>query len=162
VRCCRRAGTELDPGLVARRLATSEVRGVAAPAYLARAGVPITADDLAHHTCLLGFARGERPATHWPLRDGGKVRVRGRLISNDLRLLVDAARRGLGVALFPALVYEAEMAAGELVPVLPDVLGATSVVARVYLDRKLTRAAVRAFVDHVVTGLAEESIYVRI
>lgn len=143
-----RAGVHFDPGLVARRLLSTDLVALATPAYLARAGTPETLADLEHHTCLLGYARGERPATHWPLRDGGKVRVHGRLVSNQLTLLSDAVRRDLGIAMLPAAWIQD--GGPPLTRILPEVLGATSQVALVYPDRRLLKPAVRAFVDFVV------------
>jgi DNA-binding transcriptional LysR family regulator len=145
-----RAAWELDPDLVARKLFTAELAAVASPAYLSREGTPTSEDQLVNHVCLLGFERGERPATHWPLKDGGRVRVRGRLVANDLLLLRDAALRGLGIALLPAPFMAELVAAGELVQVLPTRVGAVSQIALVYPDRRLLKPAVRAFVDHVV------------
>jgi len=154
-----RAGVSIDPGLIARRLVASEVVGLASPAYLERAGVPETPADLERHACLVGFARGVRPATHWPLHDGGKIRVRGRLVSNDVVLLLDAARRDMGIAVLPAIVAGLALERGEVVPVLPGVLGTASQVALVYPDKRLLKPAVRAFVDHVVESLKDESVW---
>ncbi len=145
-----RAASDLDPDLVARKLFSAELGAVASPAYLARAGTPTSETQLVDHVCLLRFERGERPATHWPLKDGGSVRVRGRLVANDMLLLRDAALRGLGIALLPAPFMADLVATGELVRVLPDRLGALSQIALVYPDRRLLKPAVRAFVDHVV------------
>ncbi len=153
-----RAGTELDPGLVARTVYRTEMIGVASPAYLDRAGVPSSPDDLREHSCLLGFARGERPATHWPLREGPPIRVRGRLVANDVVLLLDAARRGMGIGLLPTVILGDALASGELVQVLPGVLGTELVVALVYPHRRLMRPAVRAFVDYVTERLRERHI----
>jgi len=150
-----RASVDLDPGLIARRLMSTELIAVASPAYLDRAGAPASPDDLMAHHCLVGFTRGERPATHWPLLSGGQVRVRGRLISNDLRALHDAARRGLGVALLPRVFCAADLAAGSLRPVLPGALGAPSHVSLVFPDRKLLKPAVRAFIDHMVASIGD-------
>lgn len=148
-----RAGQRLDPGLVARTLQRSEVVAVASPAYLARAGAPATPAALGRHACLVGFARGERPATHWPLRDGGQVRVTGRLVCNSLELLLEAACDGLGIALVPLLVARGLLERGALVRVLPEALGASTVVALVYPDKRLLRPAVRAFVDFTLAEL---------
>lgn len=149
-----RAGRNLDPGLMARQLAVADVLAVASPRYLASAGHPADAGELAGRQCLVGFARGERPATHWPLRDGGQVRVGGRIISNDLALLTAAALRGLGIALLPRVVCQAALDAGALTPVLPGVVGATSVIALVYPDRRLLKPATRAFIEHAVAWSA--------
>jgi DNA-binding transcriptional LysR family regulator len=94
-----RATSHLHPGLVARRLATVSVGVVAAPSYLARQGTPRDPADLADHAALDGYDRGERPSTHWPLLDGGSVRVNARMASNDLGLLGRAAAAGEGLAL---------------------------------------------------------------
>jgi len=145
-----RAGQHIDPGLVARTLLRTELMAVASPDYLLRAGTPSEAADLASHACLLGFARGERPATHWPLVAGGQVRVSGKLVSNELSLLADAARRGLGIGLLPSPFIAADLENRTLVPVLKGVVGATSKMALVYLERRLLKPAIRAFVDFVV------------
>jgi len=155
-----RAGVDIDSALVARRLLLTELVAVAAPAYLQRAGRPMTLSELDRHDCLLGFARGERPTTHWPLRDGGTVRVRGKLVSNELALLLDAVRRGLGIALVPEHLVSAEVARGALEPVLQGVVGTTSHVALVYTERRLMKPAVRAFVDFVVAWIQEQGLWV--
>lgn len=151
-----RAAPELPPGLIARNLMRSRVVAVASPAYLARAGTPRRAAELASHTCLAGFARGEHPVTHWPLLRGGRVRVESTLATNDLAVLHEAARRGRGVALLPLpLVYD-DLVAGTLTAVLPERVGAETVVAVVYPDRELVTPALRAFIDAVVAWAKEE------
>lgn len=155
-----RATTDLDEDLVARRLFAMDVHAVATPGYLAEYGTPASADDLRMHRCLRGFTRGERPATRWPLRVGGTVRVDGPLVSNDLRVVRDAVLRGLGIALLPTGFTQRYMDAGDLVPVLPAEVGAESQIALVFPDRNLRKPAVRAFVDHIaavtMAGVAEE------
>jgi DNA-binding transcriptional LysR family regulator len=145
-----RASTELEPGLVARTLARGALVAVASPAYLAERGTPRTRRDLAHHRCLLGFARGELPQTHWPLAGGGKLRVEGAFLSNDIALLADAAVRGLGIAVLPRLLVDRHLAAGALVQVLPAVLQGESRVSIVYPERELMPPQVRAFVEAVL------------
>lgn len=155
-----RAGVRLDPGLVARKLTRTDVVAVASPAYLARRGTPQSVDELVHHTLLLGFDRGVRAATRWPLRDGGHVAVQGRLVSNQLSLLHDAVVRGLGIAMLPAAWEGDTSDTGDaLVPVLPTVLGASSQVALVYPNRRLLKPAARAFVDFVVERMAQDPLW---
>src|SRR6202022_4632253 len=76
-----RAGTELEPGLVARTLARTSTVAVAAPAYLAAHGTPRKARDLRAHQCLLGFMPSGLPQTHWPKVGGGKISVEGSFVS---------------------------------------------------------------------------------
>jgi DNA-binding transcriptional LysR family regulator len=144
-----RATTQLEPGLIARVLSRSEVIAVAAPAYLAAFGTPRSARELRQHRCLPSFARGELPQTHWPLLSGGKLQVEAAFTTNDMALLGEAALRGLGVALVPRIMVEAALASGELVHVLPGVIGAETRVAIVYLERELVPPQVRAFVEAV-------------
>lgn len=145
-----RAGTLVDPGLVCRTLVRTRLMALAAPACLHARGAPQTADDLTRHACIVGFAQGLRPATHWPLLDGGQVRVQAVLAANDIEVQRQAAVRGLGVALLPDRAVAADLAAGRLVPVLPTEVGGTSTLAVVYPERRYLAPAVRAFVDHVV------------
>ncbi|MEZ4241445.1 MAG: LysR family transcriptional regulator [Myxococcota bacterium] len=150
-----RAGTTLDPGLIARQLHASDAVAVASPAYLERAGTPATPADLAHHACLVGYARGERPATHWPLWSGGRVRVDGRLVSNDLSLLHAAALAGVGIALLPQMLAGEHVDRGRLVVVLDGVVGGRTQLALVYPERQHLKPAVRAFIDFATARLGD-------
>ncbi len=144
-----RASTELQPGLIARTIRREKVIAVASPAYLARMGTPRTAKDLRNHRCLTGFARGELPQASWPA-GRSSVRVDGAFSSNDLRLVRDAALRGLGIAMIPHIVLGDLVERGVLVQVLPKVLETEHRVSVVYLEREFTPPHVRAFVEAMV------------
>ncbi len=152
-----RASTELEPGLVARTVARTSIAAVAAPAYLAANGTPRKARDLRTHRCLLGFMRGDLPQTYWPKAGGGKISVEGSFVSNDVTLLMDAAVRGLGIAVLPTLLVGALLERGVLVRVLPELIHAETRVAVVYPEKELMPPQVRAFIDVLVawapTGL---------
>lgn len=145
-----RAGTALEPGLIARTLARIPSIAVASGAYLAGHGTPRTARDLRDHLLLLGFARGELMQTHWPLLDGGKIQVEGRLASNDVRLLREWALDGLGIALVPETIVGRLLEQGALVHVLPEIVGAMTSLSVVHLERQFVPPAVRAFIDALV------------
>ncbi len=144
-----RASADIEPGLVARTLSRTLVVAVASPAYLAEHGVPRSRRDLRKHRCLMGFARGELPQTHWPVEGGGKLHVEGAFFSNEITLLAEAAERGLGIALLPLLLVEPMIERGALVRVLPGVLQAETRIALVYPEREFVPPQVRAFVDTV-------------
>jgi DNA-binding transcriptional LysR family regulator len=144
-----RAAAAIEPGLVARTLGRTKAIAVASPAYLAERGIPRRRKDLASHRCLMGFARGELPQTHWPI-GGAMVHVEGVFFSNEIRLLADAAVRGLGIALLPRLLIEEALTSGELVHVLPGLLEGENRIAIVYPEREFVPPQVRAFVDAVV------------
>jgi DNA-binding transcriptional LysR family regulator len=153
-----RASTELAPGLIARPLAKSRLYAVAAPSYLQGAPAIKRSSDLAKHQCLSGFDRGEHPATHWPLLNGGRVAIEPRLVSNDLMILRDAMLSGLGIALLPEPSVRDDLAEGRCACVLPNAVGATATIAVVYADRELVPPAVRAFIDAVVRWFEQSPI----
>lgn len=144
-----RAGTHLEPGLLARTLMRLPVRAVASPDYLARKGTPANVRDLRRHQCLLGFARGELPESTWPLVRGGEVGVSGSFACNSVPLLVSAALAGLGIALLPHQAVSEPLAMGTLVQVLPKVLGTEARLSIVYAEREFMLPQVRAFIDAI-------------
>ncbi len=110
-----------DSTMVARKLADNPRVLVAAPAYLARAGIPASADDLLQHECLL-WTRDNRVYDEWTLSIGAittQVRVHGRIRINDGMALAASACEGAGVMLIDRLLVEQELASGELVELLP-------------------------------------------
>ncbi|MBX7195759.1 MAG: LysR family transcriptional regulator [Sandaracinaceae bacterium] len=149
----RATGAELEPGLVARTIARGRMVAVASPAYLAAHGVPRSAKDLHAHRCLMGFARGEHAQTAWPRPGGGVVRLEGAFFANDLRVLAHGAVTGMGIALLPEVVVRELVSRGELVPVLPDLIGGDMRIAIVYAERELMPPQLRAFIDWVAARL---------
>jgi DNA-binding transcriptional LysR family regulator len=145
-----RAGTELEPGLVARTLARTSTVAVAAPGYLAANGTPKNARDLRNHHCLVGFMRDGLPQTHWPKAGGGKISVESSFAANDITLLVDAAVRGLGIAVLPMLLVGPLLERGALVRVLPELIHAETRLTVVYQEKELLPSQVRAFIDVLV------------
>lgn len=145
-----RAGSDIIPGLVARTLFRSKIIAVASPSYVKQHGAPKTARDLRDHRCLMGFARGDVPQTHWRI-DGRAVHVEGAFFCNDIALLCASAARGLGIALVPQLFVGARVDAGTLVQVLDDASFGTDAVAIVWAERELVAPQVRAFVDAMVS-----------
>ncbi len=105
-------------GVVDHPLCPVRRRIVAAPAYLARAGLPQTATDLARHDCLVLSTTGTRWELQGPQGLVG-VDVRARLRSNDGIALRNAATAGLGIALLADYLVAPALARGELAEVLP-------------------------------------------
>jgi DNA-binding transcriptional LysR family regulator len=96
---------------------------VGSAGYLARRGVPRDPSELSAHDCI-----GLRFPTHggvavWDLEKDGRplnVRIRPRLVVNDMRLQRLAALAGAGLAYIMANYVEADLASGGLVRVLED------------------------------------------
>jgi DNA-binding transcriptional LysR family regulator len=150
-----RAGIEIEPGLVAKTLLRARVVGVASPAYLAEKGVPRTKRDLQHHRCLMSFARGELPQTHWNI-GASKLLIDGCFFTNEIQLLCAAALSGLGIAFLPLTLAGPLLKNGALIQVLPGVLETDSRIAIVYPDREFVPPQVRAFVDKISAWVRTE------
>lgn len=138
-----------DSTLIARRLASSGVALVAAPAYLERHGAPRTPQELAAHNCLSYTLAAH--AQHWDFTgpDGAahRVAVQGNLQANTGVALRAAAVGALGIAATAAFIVREELARGELVRVLPDYAIAPRELYALYPQNRHLSPKVRAFVD---------------
>ena len=92
----------------------------ATPAYLAQAGTPQEPQDLRRHPCM-SYWRETSDET-WQLDAADRsasVKVHGRLRANNPESVAEAVLAGLGIALLPVYVCDAELADGRLVALLP-------------------------------------------
>lgn len=108
--------------LRARRLITEHRVLCAAPAYLSARGSPEALADLAAHDTLI-YARGDREyGWRLPDADGALVAVSiaARLRFDDIEVIADAARAGLGLCWLPHWLIQDSVQAGELVEIWPD------------------------------------------
>ncbi|MES2259144.1 MAG: LysR family transcriptional regulator [Pseudomonadota bacterium] len=115
-----RTSNLVDSTLIARKLADNPAIIVAAPSYLARAGLPATPHALRQHACLV-YAVGSRVYDEWTfLGPEGPyvVRVDGPLQMNDGGALVTVAVAGAGILKVPLPLVAEELASGALVQVL--------------------------------------------
>ncbi len=118
-----RYGRPEQPGLIVRKLKDNERILVAAPAYLARKGVPVSIEDLALHDAI-GLRIAGRPADLWELHEAGRVvQVRPRLRrSTDNGMAAHLwAVAGQGIAVKSRLDVLADLVSGRLCHVLPAV-----------------------------------------
>jgi DNA-binding transcriptional LysR family regulator len=117
-----RLGPLPDSQLQARKLGVSPQSLYAAPAYLKRAGAPLTPAALSAHECLRIQGAAHR-VSRWTLtrdRDVETVEVKGRFVVSGMNLLVELATAGLGIATIDDGIAQRAVAAGALVHVLPD------------------------------------------
>lgn len=77
-----------------------------------------------------------------------------RLITEDMVALRFAALRGIGVAQFPTMVVQADLAAGTLVDVLPDWAPRAGIIHAVFSSRRGLLPSVRALLDFLATEFA--------
>jgi DNA-binding transcriptional LysR family regulator len=155
-----RFGRPPDSRLFARRLLTNHRVLCAAPAYL-DAHPPIASPkDLARHACIV-IRENEAAYGSWQLfaagnskeREGVRVKVGGRLSTNDGESAVRWAIDGHGVLLRSLWDIAPDLAAGRLRRILPDWQSAPADVHALYPERMHLSAKVRAFVDFLVERL---------
>ncbi len=107
-------------GLVSEPVAVVGWLMVAAPGYLADAGVPLAPADLARHSCLCYWR--EPSDELWALAHAGqmeRVRVHGRYHVDNPEAVAEGAAAGLGIAMLPDYLCHDGLADGRLVRVLP-------------------------------------------
>ncbi len=131
-----RYGVIEDTSLVSRILVTNSAIAAASPSYLQEHGTPTTAEDLADHNCIVGYTGANVPNPRWPRLDGASAHVNGTLMTNHEGLRLEAARRGLGIAIVIDRTAKELFATGELVWVLPEVIGRRDSARLVYRERE--------------------------
>jgi len=142
-----------DASLIARTLVNTRLVAVASPEYLGSRGTPQRLSDLADHDCILGHRDGVAPERTWPLLAGGSVEVSGTLRANQMGLRLELAKLHLGITL--VMESGTDLASGDVVRVLPELVGRLERVALVWPDRTFLEPKVRAFVDLLSARIAE-------
>jgi DNA-binding transcriptional LysR family regulator len=128
---------------------------VATADYLAQKGTPQTPADLLQHDCIRYRQISAGQIAPWRfVMDGAEthVDVTGNLVFNDLRSVVDAAARGLGIGWTLRDGVKAQIASGELVEVLPDYTPDRPRFYLYYPKQLKNLNRLRAFIDHFAVG----------
>lgn len=146
-----------DSSLVLRRFAISHLVLVASPALVECFGVPADPVDLSRFPSLSMRFMDGRHTLEFTGRDGGKqsVSLLPRLITDDMRVLRDAAIAGTGIVALPGFVCHQALAAGDLEILLPQWCLPQGHVHAVYPHRRGLHPAVRHFVSFMAERLPE-------
>ena len=150
-----RLGRLANSGFGARLLATVSRFAVAAPAYLAQRGHPRTLADLSGHDCIIGPGFSGRRG--WSFKRSGavtSVAVEGRVEVASAEGVIACVKAGLGIAVASQWMCRAELATGELVPILHDYQLDPVDVHAVYPGGRRPSIKVRAFSDYLAAQLA--------
>lgn len=153
---------QLEDGIVARRIVSLPFIFCAAPAYLARAGVPQSPQDLQHHACLAFRYPLDGRFLRWGLiRDGQRydAPINATAISDDIDALAQMAVNGAGVTRLAEFVAAPYLESGQLVQLFEDLPGEThghvepmDIYACVQ-ERAAMTPKVRAFMDYLTEHL---------
>ena len=151
-----RISNDLDPLLVARRLAVCQSVICASPDYLVRCGVPRTIEDLSRHNCLTYAYFGK---SEWRFqRDGREVAVpvAGNISANEVMVLAEAALAGAGIAMQPTYMVAPYLRSGQLVPLLADWRIPEKGIYGVYSSRRFLPPILRTLIDFVAESFGDE------
>lgn len=139
--------------LIARKLLDTRVVTVAAPAYLAKHGEPLSPHDLIHHEALLFRDPQTGLPFPWEFQRGGKTveaKLSSRLMMDDPSVAISACVAGQGVFQALEIGLQPFLTRGELVEVLPDWSEELYPLYAYHPSRHLPPAKVRAFLDFVL------------
>ncbi|MGF6448183.1 LysR substrate-binding domain-containing protein [Paraburkholderia youngii] len=147
-----------DSNLVARKLEDAEMVVVASPAYLKRAGVPNTVEDLQAHECIQFEMPSSGRHLAWTFggsADNGDVLTRGSYgTSGDALAGVTLARAGAGLFQTYRFVVADDLREGRLVEVLREAGGRTRPFILLYPHARYLTSRVRVFVEFLIEQLA--------
>jgi DNA-binding transcriptional LysR family regulator len=119
-----RLGGDVEKDMIATRIGPDErLMPVASPSYFRTHPPPEIPQDLVGHNCINIRLIRSGTIYAWEFADKGtplRVRVDGQLVFSSMRLAVDAAVRGLGIAFVPEVATRPHVKAGALVQVLED------------------------------------------
>jgi DNA-binding transcriptional LysR family regulator len=160
---CIRFGAPPDSRVIARQLAPNRRLLCAAPAYLAKHGIPKVPNDLTKHNCI-GIRQGEEAYGVWRLASGRgrgatteSIKTRGNLTTNDGEIAVSWALDGHGILMRAEWDIKQYLADGSLVLVLPDHETPNADIFAVYSQRHQMSNRIRAFVDFLALELRSET-----
>ena len=150
----------LEPSsLVSRRLASTTMTLCASPAYLKKNGqLTRPADLLAHQ--VIGYSYlSSKDEWHFTGPEGPvSVLTRPWMHTNNGETCKAAALAHQGIILQPKFVVGAELAAGQLVEVLPNYRSSDIGIYAVYPTRKHLSAKVRLLIDFLAAHLSKVEI----
>jgi DNA-binding transcriptional LysR family regulator len=153
-----RLGKLADSALGCRHLGVSPWAMAASRRYLEARGEPKTPQDLAAHNCLVySTVQGDEV---WRLVNAAGqshvVAVGGSLKSNNLSVLLAAARAGLGIAVLPMYLAAEPLRLGELQVLLPDLLIPAQEINAVFPSPRFVPAKVQAFIAFLQQRFRDE------
>jgi DNA-binding transcriptional LysR family regulator len=148
---------EETAGLVAKDLGAARRILVASPAFLDRNRRPDTPSDLSDFDTMGWIADMHEEYARWdlanPAADTQQVQLKPRLISGDLRVQLEAAKHGIGIALLPEPIVSTALHAKLLEHVLPNWSAPEHIIHLVYPPPRGMLPSVRSLIDYLTIHL---------
>jgi DNA-binding transcriptional LysR family regulator len=157
VDCVLRYGELPDSDLVARRVAVLERVTCAAPAYLARYGMPASIDDLGRHR-LVGirrFGTGHLAPVEFQIAGRlQRIEMAAPFSVTGPESYLLGVQLGLGMAQVPRFHIERDLARGALIELLADTPPPSAPVTLLYPRSRQLSPRVRVFLDWAAQAFA--------
>ncbi|MBL0372595.1 LysR family transcriptional regulator [Rhizobium sp. KVB221] len=109
---------QLEPGLIARKIATVPMIMCASPDYVARRGTPLTPGDIARHDCIGYRLPADGRTMRWGFMVNGEriePDFKPLLVANDIDAIASMVLDGLGVSRLGAFIADEHIRQGRLV-----------------------------------------------
>lgn len=152
VDCVLRAGEITESYMIRRRVANLKRGTFASPAYLERAGIPNSIEDLSGHE-MIGLMNSDTaevaPLVFTGRRDERHVKLEPRITLTGPETNVALACQGFGLVQLPRYRVTEELAAGVLVEVLPENPPTPLPVHVLYPHSRQLSPRVRVFIDWI-------------
>ena len=153
---------QLEEGIVARKIASVPFVVCASPAYLERAGIPRSPEDLQRHACLAFRYPLDGRLLRWGFFREGEhyyVALNFTAISDDIDALTQMAIYGAGIARLAEFVAAPHVDSGRLIALLKHSHDSSQSCVEpldIYAcvqDRSALTAKVKAFLDYLTENL---------
>jgi len=152
-----RVGHLKSSNLVARKIGTMQMVTVAGPDYLAANGAPLTPQDLASHSLIVGQTHGA--ALDWQFKgeEGSfSITPSGSLRSDDGEDLRASVLAGIGILHGPMALLHTDIEEGRVVRILEAFTPDAVPIHAVSMSGRKMAPRVRVFVDFLATTFAAE------
>ena len=150
-----RIGSLKDSSLHATPIASSGIRVLASPAYLAEHGMPRSVEELTQRP-LLGFMQPES-LNDWPLvgAHGQTLHIEPAVRASSGETLLELALQGAGIVCLSDFMTQTERQAGRLQQLFPDqTLEVRQPINAVYYRNTALSSRIASFVDHLKDALS--------
>ncbi len=138
----------LDPGVVARRIAETELCTYASPTYLQKKGWPQSIEDLSRHQCLHYTNTPHGDYWIYNVKDTiAKIKNDWSFASNNGRVLCEAAILNMGIVQAPKLTVKHYLEQNQLVEILSKYRIPSLSIYATYLQRRYYPAKLSTFID---------------
>lgn len=153
-----RVGRLEDSSLIAKKVGENFLIAVASSAYLKKAAILKSPQDLLKHSCIKFNSAGFREK--WEFRNSkgktAKVVIPNSVTTNSFAAMKNLVALGQGVALMPYVLCQQEIEAGEFVHVLPEWFTKEIPVHIVHPPQRYSSPKVREFLPLLERKMREQ------